>query len=52
MSFEQLTPYDVIYYPGHSFPETHPDRLATMASYYGLESPPIERCRVRPVLSR
>jgi SAM-dependent methyltransferase/methyltransferase-like protein len=46
MSFEQLTPYDVVYYPGHSFPETHPDRLATMASYYGLESPLIERCRV------
>ena len=46
MSFEQLTPYDVIYYPGHSFPETHPDRLATMASYYGLESAPIDRCRV------
>ena len=46
MSFERLTPYDVVYYPGHSFPETHPDRLATMASYYGLESAPISRCRV------
>ena len=46
MSFETLTPYDVVYYPGHSFPETHPDRLATMASYYGLESAPIDRCRI------
>lgn len=46
MSFETLTPYDVVYYPGHSFPETHPDRLATMASYYGLELAPIDRCRI------
>jgi SAM-dependent methyltransferase len=40
------SPYDVLPYPGHPFPQTHPDRLATLATLFGLEPPPPERCRV------
>jgi cyclopropane fatty-acyl-phospholipid synthase-like methyltransferase len=38
--------YDAIPYPGHPFAQTHPDRLATLATLFGLEPPPLERCRV------
>src|SRR6476469_9617489 len=40
------TAYDVVSYPGHSYPQTHPDRLATIATLYGLTPPPPETCRV------
>jgi SAM-dependent methyltransferase len=33
-------------YPGRVYPETHPDRLATLAILHGLEPAPIEHCRV------
>src|SRR3954451_17011966 len=46
MSFKALTPYDIVYYPGHSFPETHPIRLATMGNFYGMESAPVNCCRL------
>src|SRR6478672_2353357 len=46
MSFKPITPYDIVYYPGHSFPETHPIRLATMAAYYGMEPAPVNCCRL------
>ncbi len=29
--------YDEVPYPGRAFPQTHPDRLATMATLYGLD---------------
>ena len=40
------TAYDLVPYPGGAFRQTHPDRLATMATLYGLEPAPPERCRV------
>ena len=38
--------YDAVPYPGHPFVQTHPDRLATLATLFGLEPPPLEPCRV------
>lgn len=38
--------YDRIPYPSGAYPRTHPDRLATLATLYGLEPPPITACRV------
>ena len=33
-------------YVGHPFEQTHPDRLATIASLHGLQSAPVPACRV------
>ncbi len=33
-------------YPGHPFAQTHPDRLATVATLFGLRPAPPTRCRV------
>ncbi|HAJ28077.1 MAG TPA: hypothetical protein DCG53_12685 [Syntrophus sp. (in: bacteria)] len=40
------TPYDHILYPGHSYRQTHPDRLATLATLLGMQPAPVDRCRV------
>ena len=40
------SPYDAVPYPGHPFAQTHPDRLATLATLFGLRPAPPERCRV------
>ena len=40
------TPYDEVYYPGHVYGLTHPNHLATIAAVYGIQSAPVERCRV------
>ena len=40
------TTYDEVSYPSHPFTQTHPDRLATLATLFGLRPAPIERCRV------
>lgn len=40
------TLYDEIHYPGGVFPSTHPEHLATIASLYGMEPVPVDRCRV------
>jgi SAM-dependent methyltransferase len=32
--------YDEVPYPGHPYTQTHPDRLATMATLFGLDAPP------------
>ena len=40
------TAYDVVEYPAHAFAQTHPGRLATMATLYGMQPAPVERCRV------
>ena len=45
---QSFTNYDEIPYPGLSHAETHPDRLASMATLLGLEPTPVERCRVGP----
>jgi len=39
-------PHDSVPYPSFSYPDTHPDRLATMAILHGLNPTPVERCRV------
>src|SRR5947209_16883404 len=38
--------YDAIDYPSHPLPQAHPDRLATLATLYGLRPASVERCRV------
>jgi methyltransferase-like protein/SAM-dependent methyltransferase len=40
------TPYDEIPYESCSFPQTHPDRLATLATLFGLRPAPVGACRV------
>jgi len=40
------TPYDELRYPSQVFPQTHPDRLATIATLFGIKPPPVDRCRV------
>jgi len=38
--------YDEVPYPPQVFKETQPDRLATIASIFGMQPPPVKRCRV------
>jgi hypothetical protein len=40
------TAYDRVLYPAGVFPQTHPNRLATVAFLRGMEPAPISRCRV------
>ena len=46
MSASATTSYDEVPYPSYSFPQTHPDRLAVIATILGLNPPPPEHCRV------
>src|SRR6185312_2386947 len=39
-------PYDAVAYPGHAYPDTHPDRMAVMGLLHGLEPAAVEHCRV------
>ena len=39
-------PYDLFAYPAFSYSNTHPDRLAVMATLHGLSPAPVDRCRV------
>lgn len=38
--------YEEIPYPSYVHPQTHPDRLATMAKFFGLNPTPVEKCRM------
>lgn len=38
--------YDEVPYESVAFPQTHPDRLATIAKLLGMKPAPVERCRV------
>lgn len=38
--------YDAVTYPGHAYPEAHPDRMAVIGLLHGLEPAAVERCRV------
>lgn len=38
--------YDIVPYPSLTFPQTNPDRLATMGSYFGMSPASPEKCRV------
>ena len=42
----EQTPHDVVAYPSFSFPETHPSRMAAMATLHGLSPAPVDACRV------
>jgi methyltransferase-like protein/2-polyprenyl-3-methyl-5-hydroxy-6-metoxy-1,4-benzoquinol methylase len=46
MSDATHTSYDEIPYKGYSFPQTHPDRLATVARLLGVGAALAESCRV------
>ena len=43
---EGLTAYDRVPYPGHPFAQTHPDRLATIATLFGLQPAHPASCRL------
>jgi cyclopropane fatty-acyl-phospholipid synthase-like methyltransferase len=43
---EALTAYDQVPYPGHPFAQAHPDRLATVATLFGLRPADPAACRV------
>src|SRR5580704_16384217 len=40
------SPYDEVLYPVTTFPQTHPNRLATVAFLRGMQPAPISHCRV------
>jgi SAM-dependent methyltransferase len=40
------SPYDAVLYPARAFVQTHPDRLATLATLFGLAPAPPAGCRV------
>lgn len=42
-------PYDEVPYPKYIHPQTQPDKLATLGTLFGLQPPPVERCRVLDV---
>ena len=44
-----MTLYDTIRYPGRPYADTHPDRLAAFATFYGMRPAPPDRCRVLEV---
>src|SRR5438874_11800286 len=41
-----ITAYDEVGYPSYVYPQTHPDRLATIATLLGMNPAPVEACRV------
>jgi SAM-dependent methyltransferase/methyltransferase-like protein len=41
-----LNPYDKVLYPAATFPQSHPNRLATIAFLRGMQPAAIDRCRV------
>ncbi len=43
---EEIFSYDVMPYPSKFFLQTHPDRLATLATLFGMNPARIETCRV------
>src|SRR5581483_1342635 len=46
MSAGGVTAYDTIAYPSRCCPQAHPDRLATLATLFGMSPAPVEHCRV------
>jgi methyltransferase-like protein len=40
------TLYDEVLYPSGLYAQTHPDRLGTMATLFGMRPEPVDRCRV------
>jgi len=46
MSDQSLTAYDHVLYPSLAHVQTHPDRLGTIAALFGMQTAPVEKCRV------
>lgn len=46
MSSSAQEEYDRVLYPGAAHPQTHPDRLATLAILFGMQPMALDRCRV------
>lgn len=38
--------YEEVLYPSYLHTQTQPDRLATMAAFFGMQPAPVDRCRV------
>jgi len=43
---QYITPYDAIPYESKSFPQTHPDRIATLGRLFGMNPAPVTHSRV------
>lgn len=43
---DQPFSYDAVPYPTHPYPQTHPDRLGTVATLFGMRAAPIDDCSV------
>lgn len=43
---DRQTSYDLVHYPTHAYYQTHPDRLASLATIFGMNPAPVDRCRV------
>ena len=41
-----INPYDELPFPSQPLPQSHPDRLAAIGRLFGMQPPPVERCRV------
>ncbi len=46
-SVSQTTSYDKIPYESRSYPQSHPDRLATLGRLFGMNPAPITKCKCR-----
>jgi SAM-dependent methyltransferase len=46
MSVSETTPYDIVDYPGHAFPDTHPWRLAAVGILHGMAPADVRTARV------
>lgn len=44
--FSTRTSYDELRYPGKFYPQSSPERLATLATLMGVDPPPVNSCRV------
>jgi methyltransferase-like protein/cyclopropane fatty-acyl-phospholipid synthase-like methyltransferase len=44
--FSDSNTYDSVLYPSLAFVQAHPDRLAVMATLFGMNPPAVEHCRV------
>lgn len=49
MNMQENNPYDQIPYTSYPFAQTHPNRLATLATLHGLQPAPVTQCRVLEV---
>ena len=46
MRQDETYSYDQVPYPASPFAQTHPQRLATIATLFGVSAPPVDSCRV------